>query len=790
MIVSVHDGLDDHGMADTSIDASIPVTIAVTDIDEPPLVGGARAVGVDEGTAGPLASYSAADPEGENVTLTLGGLDEALFGLADGTLSFLEAPNFEASRSQGVQNVYLVDIVASDGTNEVTRSVQVAVRNVDEAPEFTAGVEVYTIDEDSLPTFDIYNVTDPERAANIEWRVSGPDAAVLSINASDRLILVEGVDLDFEAPIDHNRDNVYEAIVEAYDGLNTAQRPVTITVDNVDEPGVITANTLFPQAGVQISLQLSDPDGGISGLSWAWSLDSAVIPGATSQTYTPVVADVNKPLAVTAAYTDAHGSAKTASLPFISAVQAVPGSNAPPECADETGLRMVAENLQPRSGIGDLIDCTDGDGSDVVTFSLSGTHSHLVALSSIGQLETRVRLDHETTPTLSVTVTIVDASLLSATLPVTITVTDVAEPPTVTGSPRVTWPESRTGDVAAYEWHDPARRAAQWSLSGDDAAQFEITGGVLRFVAPRDYESPEDQGADNVYDVTVEATADTDTVTRNITVTVVNEDEPGTVTLSKSQPDVGDSVTATVADPDGDVPQYSVFREWQRSADRTTWTPIVGVNNDPNRDVDTYVVTEHDRGAYLRAVAWYDDPHGVAKSAAASVPRPIGLAAATTRRPVGPSRSFTGGGGGGGGATEEPEDRASPVLVVANGWSPADIGVAAALSASTPESAVAYTAAGELSPETLDLLRAHRIGDVVIVGGAAAVSDAVADRIDRARAGLDVERIAGGTRAETAALAARRILDGTPSRKATLVVANGWSPADIGVAAAAVGTDG
>ena len=124
------------------------------------------------------------------------------------------------------------------------------------------------------------------------------------------------------------------------------------------------------------------------------------------------------------------------------------------------------------------------------------------------------------------------------------------------------------------------------------------------------------------------------------------------------------------------------------------------------------------------------------------------------------------------------------MIIVANGWSPADIGVAAALSARTPGSAVIYTAGDRLSTAARDLLSDYLPAGVIVVGGKAAVSDAALASTRHASESESVERITGATRSHTAAAVARRILDAAEAGAATLIIANGWSPADIGAAAA------
>jgi putative cell wall-binding protein len=128
---------------------------------------------------------------------------------------------------------------------------------------------------------------------------------------------------------------------------------------------------------------------------------------------------------------------------------------------------------------------------------------------------------------------------------------------------------------------------------------------------------------------------------------------------------------------------------------------------------------------------------------------------------------------------------AAPVFVVANGWRPADIGVAAALAARTADAAVLYTGTGGLSDAAAAVLGDYGASRVLIVGGASAVGPDVETAVASAAPAAQIDRIGGATRTHTAALAARHVLgDPAASQRRVLIVANGWRPSDIGVAAA------
>ena len=108
----------------------------------------------------------------------------------------------------------------------------------------------------------------------------------------------------------------------------------------------------------------------------------------------------------------------------------------------------------------------------------------------------------------------------------TITVTDINEPPVVTGTTTTEYAENDTGAVDTYVATDPESAQILWSLSGADEDDFTITqGGLLEFASTPDYEAPTDSGPNNVYQVTVQAFDGNSTTTRAVTVTVTNVNE-------------------------------------------------------------------------------------------------------------------------------------------------------------------------------------------------------------------------------------------------------------------------
>ena len=192
-------------------------------------------------------------------------------------------------------------------------------------------------------------------------------------------------------------------------------------------------------------------------------------------------------------------------------------------------MRAVAENTAAGRSIGVPVGATDPDAGDLLTYRLAGADADLFDLDErTGQLRTRAALDHEATPSLSVVVTATDPGLLSATVTVTVTVSDVDEAPVVSGPGVVGYDENDTAFVGSYTARDPEDEPVIWSLSGVDGRAFTIDAsgqlGQLGFAASPDFE------AKSLYHVTVEAGDDAHNTARfDVVVNVDDVDEPPVV---------------------------------------------------------------------------------------------------------------------------------------------------------------------------------------------------------------------------------------------------------------------
>ncbi len=149
-----------------------------------------------------------------------------------------------------------------------------------------------------------------------------------------------------------------------------------------------------------------------------------------------------------------------------------------------------------------------------------------------------------------------------------------------------------------------------YSLSGTDASSFDIDSstGQLIVKAPLDYETQ------SVYEVTVRVSDNNNASDGvDVTITISDVDEAGTVSVSLERPEVGTALVVSLSDPDGLVSNISWH--WATSLDGFDWIDISGANS------DSYTPVADDVGFYLRATVSYTDRYGPGKSAHAVMER-------------------------------------------------------------------------------------------------------------------------------------------------------------------------
>ena len=206
-------------------------------------------------------------------------------------------------------------------------------------------------------------------------------------------------------------------------------------------------------------------------------------------------------------------------------------------------------------------------------------------------------------------------------------VTDVNETPEFTGTPEtaITLNEHDANDnyvvmnLEDYNARDE-EGGVTWSLTGTDRGDFAINAdGVLTFAETPNFEAPEDSGGNNVYEFRVVATdvasgSSRRNVGSDVTVTVGDVEEAGTLTVDSLSPVAERTLTFTLTDPDGNIDTSNIIWDIQSMATGGSWETVSGVL-DPASTTFPWTVDEDETGKRLRAVVTYTDRRGSGKTA-------------------------------------------------------------------------------------------------------------------------------------------------------------------------------
>ena len=585
-------------------------------------------------------------------------------------------------------------------TNSDTVDVTITVEDLAEDPQIVVSDADNMLggfaENTAITTAVVTFTATPEAPATISrWSLAGPDAGKLEFDNPATGALTFKKSPDYEKPGDADGDNMYEVTVRATDSdSRTGTKAVTVEVTNVEENGTVTLSPVQHRVGVEITAKLTDPDDGVYGIMWQWSIGANAastaqgdISGATSATYTPKAGDIGGTLTATATYRDAAGDdmANSAMLAGDDAVLRDTRNKAP-VFKDSKGNtitmaeRSVAENAMGNMADDDAADnVADSDGvvvndnvggtimaqdpnigagaeGDSLAFSLSGTDASKFRIRGPADTETGAtrsvqievkagtKFDYETKDTYMVTLTATDDYGETADLALTIRITDVNDAPDVTGLGEVEYAENGKGAVATYSATDPDGSAiVSWTLDGADAGDFKIEDGVLSFKSGPDYETPKGGGQDatdteNIYEVTVQATDATKRVgTKDVTVEVTNVEEGGSMRLSAVQPQAGtrfyviDEDDSTAAVTDiKDEDEITSSVKWQWSKSRSKTTGFADIDKATS---SSYEPKDTDYGYYLRVTASYTDREGPNKSAQATSSYPVQRAPSNNAAP-------------------------------------------------------------------------------------------------------------------------------------------------------------
>jgi VCBS repeat-containing protein len=555
--------------------ATATVVVNLNDINEAPVFTSAAAASVPENTTAVL-TVTTTDPEGQTITYSIsGGADAALFTInsTTGVLTFIAAPDFEAPADSDANNVYDVQVQATDGTSPVTQNISVTVTNTNEAPVITSSLTP-SVPENTTAVQTV-TTTDAEGDTIAYSITGGADAALFSINATTGALTFNAAP-DFDIPGDADANNQYVVEVTATDGTTPVAATIAITVTDVNENPVIAPQSFgvaddAPNTTFVGNVVASDPDVPAQTLTYvitagntgsAFTIDAST--GAiTVLTSAAVNFEVTSTFSLTVEVTDNGTGNLSASNTITINVSDV---NETPVVNDQTF--SVAENSPNTTSVGTVV-ATDADTGQTLTYAITagnsgGAFAINAATGEITVANSAV-LDFETSPSYSLTVQVTDngAPVLSDTAIITVNLSDVNEAPVFTSPATLTVPENTTA-VLTVTTTDAEGDTITYSITGGaDQALFTINGstGALSFLAAPNFEAPADAGANNVYDVVVTAADGANSPTQAIAVTVTDTNEAPAFT-SSATPSVPENTTAvitvTTTDAEGDTIAYSI----------------------------------------------------------------------------------------------------------------------------------------------------------------------------------------------------------------------------------------
>ena len=287
--------------------------------------------------------------------------------------------------------------------------------------------------------------------------------------------------------------------------------------------------------------------------------------------------------------TDAGGSGNSDTQTLNVTVTDDPGENNAPVITSDGGGAAASVNAAENQTAVTTVTATDPD-ADTVTFSITGGEDQgdfsivpatgVLTFSSAPDFEipTDGATSGSNTYIVEVTATDDGAGTLTDVQTITVTVTDVNDPPVITSdgggaAAAVNAAENQTA-VTTVTATDPDADTVTFSITGgEDQGDFSIVPatGVLTFSSAPDFETPTDgaTSGSNTYIVQVTATDDgagtlTDVQTITVTVTDVNEapsitSDGGGATASVNAAENQTAVTTvTATDPDADTVTFSI----------------------------------------------------------------------------------------------------------------------------------------------------------------------------------------------------------------------------------------
>ena len=439
------------------------VTVTVADNDTAGVTVDPTAVTATEGgAAGSYTVTLTTQPTG-TVTVTVGDTSDAITASPE-TLTFTTATWDTAqtvtvtadddSIAEGQETATLTHAVSGYGTVTSASSVTVTIADNDTAGVAVDPTAVTATEGGATGSYTVTLTTQPTGTVTVTVGDTSDD-----ISASPETLTFTGSTWDTAqtVTVTADDDSVAEGeetatlthAVSGYGTVTTADS-VTVTVADNDTAGVTVDPTAVTATeggatGSYTVVLTTQPSGTVTVTVVDTSDDITASPETltfttatwdTSQTVTVTATDDSNAegqetatLTHTVTSTDSDYEGATVVDVTVTVTDDDAANNAPVFDESSPAARSVAENTAAEQDIGAAVSATDAD-NDTLTYTLEGTDAaSFDIVSGTGQIRTKAALDYETKASYSVTVKADDGQGGSATIAVTISITDVLEAP-------------------------------------------------------------------------------------------------------------------------------------------------------------------------------------------------------------------------------------------------------------------------------------------------------------------------------------------------------------------------
>ena len=516
-------GLSDGNIYTLTANVSDAVGNAATEVKGIPFMVDTTAPGISDSTftveedasiGSEVGILTGTDDDGDPLTYAItAGNDDGLFSIngISGAITVAAALDHETTDSHSL------DVQVADAALSTTATVTVIVRDVNEAPGISDST--FKVEEDASigSEVGILTGTDDDDDPLTYAITAGNDDGLFAINGISGAITVE-------AALDHETTDSHSLDVQVADAVLSTTATVTVIVRDVNEAPGISDSTFTVEEDASIGSEVgiltgTDDDGdpltyaitagnddglfAINGISGAITV-AAALDHETTDSHSLDVQVADAVLSATATVTV-----------IVSDVNEAPG------ISDSTFT--VEEDASIGSEVGILTGTDDDD--DPLTYAITaGNDDGLFSINGIsGAITVEAALDHETTDSHNLTVTVTDTELASVTAQVTVIVRDVNEAPGISETTFTVEEDALIGsEVGILTGTDDDDDPLTYAITaGNDDGLFAINGisGAITVAAALDHETTDSHSLDvQVADAVLSATA---TVT--VIVSDVNE---------------------------------------------------------------------------------------------------------------------------------------------------------------------------------------------------------------------------------------------------------------------------